>query len=334
MERVEYESLIIQDLLGYHDRNELDIAPWYQRRSVWTRPQKAYLINTIHESKPVPSLYIRHAVDFESEKSIKEVVDGQQRIRSVIEYRSDKFPARHPKHREPVYYSGLTRDERVRFLQASLSVGYMVGATDEDVIEIFARINTVSKTLNPQERRNANYSGSYKQFCLTESAKRLSFWRDNGIFTDAQISRMLEVQFVSDVVMNMVGGLQDFSEKKLSDYYKANDDVFPEEGNVEKRLDRIFSLLVEMPGGTLRGTIFSAPQLLFSLILVIDAIGRVTVKRIRECVVELDSMVEAMATGESPDALSTQIYGAFTPGNLHRIRSRRLRAEVIESYLH
>ena len=35
----------------------------------------------------------------------------------------------------------------------TLSVGYLVGATDPDVIEIFARINTVSKALNPQEKQ-------------------------------------------------------------------------------------------------------------------------------------------------------------------------------------
>ena len=333
MERVEYESLIIQDLLGYHERSELDISPWYQRRSVWTRPQKAYLINTIHENKPVPSIYIRHAVDLESEKSIKEVVDGQQRVRSVIDYKSNKFAARHPKHREPVLYSDLTKDERVRFLQSSLSVGYMVGATDMDVIEIFARINTVSKTLNPQERRNANYSGTYKQFCLNESAKRLPFWRANGIFTDVQISRMIEVQFVSDVVMNMADGLQDFSANKLNEYYKKYDDIFPREGEMQKRLDHVFSLLVEIPEGIIRGTIFSAPQLLFSLILVIDSTKRVTINGVRDCVVDFDAMVESMRTGENPEALDTQLYGAFTSGNLHRIRSRRLRAEAIESYL-
>ena len=74
MDRVDYESLIIQDLLGYFDRDELDISPWYQRRSVWSKAQKAYLINTIHENKPVPSIYIRHAVDLATEQSIKKLL--------------------------------------------------------------------------------------------------------------------------------------------------------------------------------------------------------------------------------------------------------------------
>src|SRR5690606_20308066 len=125
---------------------ELNINPWYQRRAVWTGPQKSYLINTIHERKPVPTMYIRHAIDLESERSIREVVDGQQRIRCLLEYHKGDFAARHPDHPRPVRYDQLTKAQRVVFLQTALSACYLVGASDQDVIEIFARINTVAKT--------------------------------------------------------------------------------------------------------------------------------------------------------------------------------------------
>ena len=224
MERVDYESLIVNDLLGSHLRKELDINPWYQRRSVWTRPQKSYLINTLHENKPIPTIYIRHSVDIESEKSIKEVVDGQQRIRSIIEYKNNAFPANHPKHNRPVFYHELTTHEKRHYLQSPLSVGYLIGASDENVIEIFARINSVAKTLNPQEKRNALFSGAFKQFSVTVAVEHLPFWRHNGIFTDAQIARMIEVQYISDLSMNLDEGLQDFSARKLNTYYRQYDD--------------------------------------------------------------------------------------------------------------
>lgn len=109
MERVDDESLIISDLLNFYSAKTLDISPWYQRRSVWSTPQKAYLINTIFERKPVPSVYIRQQIDVDNERSFKEVVDGQQRIRTIVSYRSDEFPARHPAHNKKVLnaqYSG------------------------------------------------------------------------------------------------------------------------------------------------------------------------------------------------------------------------------------
>ena len=334
MERVEYESIMLHDLLGYYDREELNIAPWYQRKSVWSTSQKAYLINTIHENKPIPSIYIRHKIDLESEKTIREVVDGQQRMRSVIEYRDDKFPAVHPAHKRPVRFMQLLPRERAHFLQSALSVGYLVAASDVDVVEIFGRINSISKTLNPQEKRNAQFSGAYKQFCLNEAAKRVEFWRNNKVFTDAQISRMNEVQFIADLVMNYTEErILDFSAHLLNSYYKKYDEEFPHAAAISKRLDRSFSELLSLPEDLIRGTIFSTPQLLFSLMIVLDSTSGIKRRVLSDCLVDIDSRVEAVRTGEQPGAMSSEVYSAFTSGNLHRIRSRSARDAEIRSYL-
>ena len=334
MERVDYESIMLQDLLGYYDREELDIAPWYQRRSVWSRSQKAYLINTIHENKPVPSIYIRHTVDLESEKTIREVVDGQQRIRCVLEYRNGQFPAVHPGHKKAVRFAELKPRERIHFLQSTLSVGYLVDASDANVMEIFGRINSIAKTLNPQEKRNALYSGAYKQFCLNEAVNRLEFWRTNRIFTDAQISRMLEVQFTADLAMNYAEGrLLDFSAKLLDSYYKEHDDVFPNASDIARRLDRTFSQLLSLPEDLISGTVFSTPQLLFSVMVVLDSVRKAKRREIVDCLIDIDNRVEAVRTVEQQDAMSPDVYAAFTSGNLHRIRARSVRDAEIRSYL-
>ena len=333
MERVDYESLIIQDIVNSHERQELDISPWYQRRAVWTSPQKAYLINTIHEKKPGPSIYIRHKIDLDTEKSLKEVVDGQQRIRCILEYRIGDFAARHPGHEKSIKYDQLTKNERITFLQTALSVGYLVGASDADVIEIFARINTVAKTLNPQEKRNAAYSGAFKQFALAQAVERLPFWRENTIFTDNDISRMTEVQFVSDLVMNLAEGLQDFSASALTNYYAKNEVEFPLENDVKKRLDRLFSQILALPRGMLKGTVFARPQVLLSLLLVLDGLSKApSVTAIQKCIDEIDSRVETVRGGENKSALTPDVYEAFTGGNMHRIRSRRVRRDTIKKY--
>ncbi len=333
MERVDYESLIIQEILGAHERGELEINPWYQRRAVWTRPQRAYLINTIHEQKPVPTIYLRHRIDLESERSIKEVVDGQQRLRCVFGYWAGEFPALHPGHTKPVKYDQLSKKERVAFLQTALSVGYLVGASDMDVIEIFARINTVAKTLNPQEKRNAAYSGAFKQFSLAAAVERLPFWRENAVFTDNDIARMVEVQFVSDLAMNLIEGLQDFSARRLNKYYENYDDAFPQDEDVKRRLARLFQQLLSLAAGTLKGTVFARPQVLFSLLLVLDGLSKPPpTRRLAHCIQDLDIRVEAVRGGENIRALTTDIYEAFTTGNMHRIRFRRLRRDAIKSY--
>jgi len=333
MERVDYESVIVQEILNSYDRLELNLTPWYQRRAVWTPPQKGYLINSIHEKKPVPSLYIRHQIDLQTEKSIKEVVDGQQRIRCVLEYRKNEFAARHPEHARPVRYDQLTKSQRIAFLQTALSVGYLVGASDGDVIEIFARINTVAKTLNPQEKRNALFSGAFKQFSLAEAVERLPFWRDNAIFSDNDIARMVEVQFVSDLVMNLIEGLQDFSASRLTRYYQENDGEFEDESGVKKRLDRLYPQLLALPANTLKGTVFARPQVLFSLMLVLDDLTKPpSAATLRKCIEEIDARVAAVRSGENMTAMTTDVYEAFTTGNMHRIKARRLRRDALKRY--
>ncbi len=177
MERVDYESMVIQELLSAHDREELNISPWYQRRAVWTNAHKAYLVNTVFETMPVPTIYVRHTIDLEKEKTIKEVVDGQQRCRAIIEYKTNAFTARHPEHASRIYYRDLNALQREAFLMAKLPVAYLIGADDADVIEIFGRLNAVSKTLNAQEKRSARWSGEFHQFCLREAVDRLPIWR-------------------------------------------------------------------------------------------------------------------------------------------------------------
>ena len=203
MERVDYQSLVIQDVINLERMDELNLSPWYQRRSVWNDSQKSYLINTLFERKPIPTLYIRHSIDLEKQKSVKEVVDGQQRIRAIVSFYNNEISALHPECGKKVKFADLTNAQKQMFLMTPLPIGYLQGATDSDVIDIFARINSVAKSLNSQEKRNAKYSGAFKQFCISESTKRLEFFRKYGIFTPTDFSRMNEVQFMSDVIINI-----------------------------------------------------------------------------------------------------------------------------------
>jgi uncharacterized protein with ParB-like and HNH nuclease domain len=334
MERVDYESLIISDLLNFHSSKSLDINPWYQRRSVWSTPQKAYLINTIFERKPVPSIYIRQKIDLENEKSIKQVVDGQQRVRTILSYRADEFAAKHPGHRGKVKYSELTNAERAAFLTTALSVGYLIGAEDQDVIEIFGRINSVSKSLNPMEKLNALYSGEFKQFCLKQAAERLPFWRATGIFTANEISRMQEVQFASDLVINLMQGLSDYSPTLIRSYYKEFDEAFPREAELLDRMNSLFEKLVALDPKLFSDTIFKSAQVTFSLMVVLDELraAKLPNEKIQNAIRKVDAEVAVSVEDKGSERAARVIIG-FTAGNLHRIRARRIRDEILKELL-
>jgi hypothetical protein len=329
MERVDYESFIISDLLSFYSGKTLEINPWYQRRSVWTGPQKAYLINTLFERKPVPSIYIRQQIDIEKEQTIKEVVDGQQRVRTILSYRANEFSAKHPAHRGRVRYIELTATQRGSFLSTALSVGYLIGATDQDVIEIFARINSVAKTLNPMEKLNALYSGEFKQFCLNEAVSRLPFWRSTGIFSATEISRMQEVQFISDLVINLIEGLIDYNPVKIKSYYKDFDEAFDQEDDIAERMEAVFSKLVLLPPADFADTIFRSSQVAFSLMHFLDERRQnaPNADQIHEVIQSIDASVAAGL--DNPARVDARYVTGFTGGNLHRIRARRARREIL-----
>ena len=333
MERVDYESMVVQEFIMAHDRGELNISPWYQRRAVWTNAHKAYLVNSVFEKMPVPSIYIRHAIDLEHEVTVKEVVDGQQRIRSLLDYRKNEFAASHPEHPKRVTYNALTPVQRETFLMAKLPVAYLIGADDSDVIEIFGRLNAVSKTLNAQEKRSAQYSGEFHQFCLRESVRRLPMWRDLNIFSATDISRMTEVQFVADLAMALVDGMSDFSARRIDIAYSTWDEDFPARAAVQKRMERVFSRLAQLQPGAIKDTIFRRSPVFYSLVLALDGMGTIPARnRLEGSLQDIDARFNDPRPAARRRKADVEFVAACT-ASTQRIRSREIRLRYINDSL-
>ena len=66
----------------------LDLSPTFQRRPVWTEEQASFLIDTILSGLPIPEIYIRSSSSPKGDTKY-EVVDGQQRICSVLQFGSN-----------------------------------------------------------------------------------------------------------------------------------------------------------------------------------------------------------------------------------------------------
>lgn len=332
MERVDYQSLVIQDVINLEKQGELNLNPWYQRRSVWNENQKAYLINTLFERKPIPTIYIRHTIDLEKEKSVKEVVDGQQRIRAILSFYKDEIGSLHPEIGKKVKYKNLSVSQKQKFLMTPLPIGYLQGATDADVIDIFARINSVAKSLNAQEKRNAKYSGLFKQFCVAESTKRLEFFRKYGIFSANDISRMGEVQFMADLIINLIEGLTSYSSKKLDDYYKKHDDKFDEGENISKKLDMLFDTIILLNPDVIINTIFQRPPVFFSLVMAIkDNLQDIDYQKIEQGIIDIDAIynIEEVKDKSSKDIDFYNAISATTQGE----KQRKIRDEYIKSFI-
>mgnify|MGYP006144613589 FL=1 len=85
------KSFSINDILSWKDNGELVLSPKYQRNKVWNLNAKSYLIDTILRGYPIPQIFIRQQIDISTRKTIREVIDGQQRIAAILEYFDNQF---------------------------------------------------------------------------------------------------------------------------------------------------------------------------------------------------------------------------------------------------
>ncbi|MEK7847820.1 MAG: DUF262 domain-containing protein, partial [Chloroflexota bacterium] len=76
----------ISDFIDWWDRKCLEINQNFQRRQVWTPAAKSYLIQTVLRQMPMPKVYLRTKIDVVSQVTIREIVDGQQRLRAILDF--------------------------------------------------------------------------------------------------------------------------------------------------------------------------------------------------------------------------------------------------------
>jgi hypothetical protein len=161
----------VRDFEEWDDRNELVLAPKFQRRDVWNPKAKSYLIDTIIRGKPIPKLYMRQTVVPAGRRTTREIVDGQQRLRAALSFVKDGFKLSRAHNQEMGgrVFSELDNATQKDILKYEFVVDLLQDMPDREVYDLFARINTFSEKLRPQELRNAKWFGDFKS-CVYELA--------------------------------------------------------------------------------------------------------------------------------------------------------------------
>ncbi len=166
VEKVQYSVLHLKRL--YEDRKELILNPSFQRKDVWKGKQGSELIESILMGIPIPIMYF-----FETPDGRKQVVDGRQRITTILDFLNDKFRLKDLKILRELNgskFSDLDTKLQGIFEDYQLYVYVIQPPTPERVkYDIFDRVNRGGTHLNNQEMRNALYGGK-----ATELLKELS----------------------------------------------------------------------------------------------------------------------------------------------------------------
>ena len=266
MQKPQRSSFTSLDFLEWHEGGSLVLTPKFQRRGVWKTAARSYLIDTLLREMPVPPIFLRVRQSDDKKKMIREVIDGQQRITSVIDYMNGKYAlssnigALNPGK----YFEDLPSASQDTIRQYSFVCEVFSAISDMEVLQIFARLNTYSVPLNAQELRNGQFFGPFKQTAYQLASEHLEFWRKNRLFSEQGIARMREVELVSELMILQIDGLQD-KKKSINDFYDKYDQKFADQKQVEKRFRSVIDSITDSVGEVLRDSEFRRTPLFYSL---------------------------------------------------------------------
>lgn len=211
------------------EAGELVLKAPFQRNPVWSDRQKSSLIDTILLEYPIPELYMQELTDSQGDQR-QILVDGQQRIRAVLAFIANELELDEESPRwAGLFFDDLTPDERKKIFEYNFVVRLLPEMPDDELRAIFQRINRNTVTLNSQELRHATYWGPFIK--LMEEIADFEFWSDTSLFSANDRRRMLDVEFVSELAVALLNGLQN-KKKNLEEFYQQYETKFAEEKRV------------------------------------------------------------------------------------------------------
>lgn len=266
MKSYDSRTYSINDFVEWDNAKQLELNPRFQRRPVWTDKAKSFLIDTILRGKPIPKIFIRQKINVSTKTSIREVVDGQQRLRTILSFIKDGFVVskrQNPTH-GGILFSQLPEEIQAQVLGYEVSVDLLINLPDSEVLNIFSRLNSYAVLLNEQEKINADHFGPFKVLADKIGHKYNEYWTTQGILTSKQIMRMLEVNLVADLLIATLEGIK--SKKQVKKYYDVYELTFDHDTDaLEIKFDQVITAIAELYPEGLADTEFRRPHLFYSL---------------------------------------------------------------------
>lgn len=251
---------------------QLTLAPEYQRNSVWPRAAKTYLIDSVLKNRPIPPLLMQRQSASIGSRNSYEVVDGQQRLRAVFDFVENRYRlglevgAERSRRR----YRDLDPGDQRRILDYDFVVEELSGYEQDEIQDIFIRVNRYVVSLNHQEIRKAKESGAFADF--VQRVGEMDFWRTHRVLTDGQILRMRNYEFAAELVILLAEGPQD-KKASIDTWYAQYRDEFPEAEEIYGRLSAYISAITAaLPN--FQQSRYRKPVDLYSLIGAFDQVAQ------------------------------------------------------------
>ncbi len=219
------QTYSIADFIEWQRRKQLILDPSFQRGSVWTQAAKLFLIDTILNRLPVPQIYLRTRINPQTQSTMREVVDGQQRLRSILEFASGSIKfGNKAKQFAGLDFQNLEVDQKEAFLSFPLTTIQLINASDADVLEVFSRLNSYNVKVTPAELRHAKYDEPIKWAIWNATREWAILWDIYKVITVRECLRQKNTSFMAELFMIASVGFSDGGERPIDKYYNSNKD--------------------------------------------------------------------------------------------------------------
>jgi hypothetical protein len=258
-------NLKVIELYNKIDAGNLVINPDFQRKLVWKKQHKFHFIETILKNFPFPEVYIASSsIDVENLLASEIVVDGQQRLSTIVDY--IKGQGDFAGQKAIIAFKDLDTESKKDFLNYMVSVRDLKDLHLDDIKDIFKRINNTEYSLNAVEKKNAQYGdGEFMIFCkqiveleevqsndtevILNQEERMviiDFWLQNNIFTENDSNRMIALQYVATLITTMMEPDYFHRNSKTMDYIEKYNNEFVEFNSVFKRLKNVIDFIINL----------------------------------------------------------------------------------------
>lgn len=334
---------------------KLNKAPDYQRKKVWRRQHKIEFIDTILKNFPFPEVYVApQKVDTQKLELTEQIVDGQQRLTTIQDYINgvDVFAQ---KTSIPSFAS-LSISEKEDFLNYEVSVRYLKNATEDQIREIFQRINRTDYALNRMERFHAIW-GDSELVCLakqiTEKVLEINLevldykispedrdWlvkffitgdeENDGLFSEAEVNRMLGLQYIIVLLVTMIRGEYFHRNSYIEEAVKSYNEKVPDAAVLISRLVETTKFIASLELAPGSFWINQSSQL--TMIVEISKYDPATIDK-KQFTSMLKSLEAAVKSGDRSEPEAEQYY-LFTREAVNEKRSRETRSAYLSSLLY
>lgn len=196
----------IKKLYDTYKKGKINLNPVYQRNFIWSISDQQYLIDSIQRKHPIPNFFLlRQGESYE-------MVDGQQRSRTIISYIDGQFED----------YSNKKFDAKITpdFLKYEFPVVIITDTEGAPIEKFYAIVNKTGVHLNKPEVRKADfYDTNYLKLVTDITQSKL--FNKLKVFTDTSLKRMNDVEFVAELVILVKDGHVDKKEN-MDEYFKTD----------------------------------------------------------------------------------------------------------------